>query len=344
MTAVPSVALIYLAANSLPKNKQKSTARINLQPLTGMMKFGIIHSYMNDHGHHEISGRKLFWAVLLNFVITIAEFVGGLISGSLSLLSDALHNLSDGVALIISYLAFRLSKRESTLRNTFGFKRAEILAALFNAAVLVIIIFFLFREAYHRFMHPVKINGVLMISVAFVGLIANLIAVILLKKDATYNLNIKSSYLHLLADTFSSVGVIIGGIFIYFLHITWIDPVLTVIIGLYILRESYTIVKQTVNILMQATPEYINVLEIKKTVEALPEVHNLHHVHVWQANDKDIFFEGHVDVCEDFTVSKSGEIHERIEKLLSAQFGIYHSTIQIEYGACKNKDIVKTCT
>ena len=295
------------------------------------------------HPQREISGRKLIGAVVLNIVITVAEVIGGLVSGSLSLLSDAVHNLSDGVSLLISYFAFRLSKRESTARKTYGYKRAEILAALFNASVLVVIIFFLFREAYLRFFNPVHINGVLMIIVASIGLAANLAAVMLLKKDAAANLNIRSSYLHLLADTISSVGVVLGGFFVYFFKINWVDPLLTVLIGLYILKESYLIVKQTVNILMQATPEAIDVMKLKCAIEEIPEVRNLHHVHVWQANDTDIYFEGHVDVCEDYSVSRISEIYKRIESILRDRFSVHHSTIQIEFGTCENKEIIKTC-
>jgi len=297
----------------------------------------------HSHPQHEISGCKLIGAVVLNIIITIAEVIGGFVSGSLSLLSDAAHNLSDSVSLIISYFAFRLSKRESTAQKTYGYKRAEILAALFNASVLVVIIFFLFREAYLRFFNPVHINGLLMIIVASIGLVANLAAVMLLKKDAAANLNIRSSYLHLLADTFSSVGVVLGGFFVYFFKITWVDPLLTVMIGLYILKESYVIVKQTVNILMQSTPEAIDVMKVKCAIEEIPEVRNLHHVHVWQANDTDIYFEGHVDVYEDYCVSRISDIYKNIESILHDRFGVRHSTIQIEFGTCENKDIIKTC-
>lgn len=296
------------------------------------------------HNHqHEISGGKLLAAVFLNLLITAVEIAGGLASRSLALLSDAVHNLGDGISLVISYAAFRLSRKKSTPSKTFGYKRAEILAALFNASALVVIIFFLFREAYHRFFHPVAINGLLMIAIAAVGLIANLAAVLLLRTDARHSLNIRSSYLHLVADTYSSIGVAAGGLFVYFFNITWVDPLLTVLIGLYILRECYGIVRQTVNILMQAAPPAIDVMKIKCAVEAIPEVHNLHHVHLWQANDRDIYFEGHIDLCEDQPLSRVSEIYGRIEQLLHEKFNIHHSTVQIEFGTCADQDVIKTC-
>jgi cobalt-zinc-cadmium efflux system protein len=297
----------------------------------------------HTHEHGAVSGRKLFTTIILNFIITAAEVIGGLFSGSLALLSDALHNFSDAVSLIISYFAYRLSRRASTIQRTYGFKRAEILAALFNSSVLIVIIFFLFREAYFRIVEPTAIRGGLMMAIALIGLAANLLAVMLLRKDARGNLNIRSAYLHLLADTFSSVAVIIGALFIQAFHIYLIDPILTIVIGLYILRESFAMMKQTVNILMQSTPDNVDIMKIKCALEELPEVTNLHHVHVWQVNDRDIHFEGHIDVCEDFTASRIAEINSRIEKILLESFGINHVTIQIEYGTCTDKDIVKTC-
>uniref|UniRef100_A0A7C6EMI6 Cation transporter n=1 Tax=candidate division WOR-3 bacterium TaxID=2052148 RepID=A0A7C6EMI6_UNCW3 len=296
----------------------------------------------NNH-HHEVNTKNIIFVIFLNFFITIAEVLGGLFANSLSLISDALHNFSDSIAILISYIALRLSRRKSTIQKTFGFKRAEILAALFNASVLIIIIFFLFKEAFIRIFHPHKIDSLLMMVVAIVGLVANIIGVFLLKKDAHHNLNIKSAYLHLIADSLSSIAVVIGSILIKFFNIYIIDPILTIIIGLYILRESYFIVRDTVNILMQSTPEGIDIMEIKCAIESIPEVHNLHHVHIWQMTDKDIHFEGHIDVCEDFRTSEVAIIIKKIEELLTNKFGINHTTIQVEFGTCSDKEIIKTC-
>ena len=174
---------------------------------------------MAHHHHHQTaagtSAARLFATMALNFIITIAEVIGGIISGSLSLISDALHNFSDGIAVIISYIAIRLRTHPKSPRFTFGLKRAEILAATINAAVLVGISFYLFYEAWQRFTDPHPIRGGLMIVVATVGLLANTIGTILLKKGAAHSINIRSAYLHLLSDAVSSVGVIIGGAAIY---------------------------------------------------------------------------------------------------------------------------------
>jgi cobalt-zinc-cadmium efflux system protein len=295
-----------------------------------------------NHGR-DINEQNLIISFFLNLVITVAEVVGGLLSGSLALVSDALHNFSDSISMIISYIALKLSQRENSLRMTYGHKRAEILAALFNASVLMVVIFFLFRAALERIRNPVPIQGGLMIFVAVIGLLANLIAVLLLRKDSRKNLNIKSAYLHLLADTFSSAAVVAGGILIILFGIAWIDPILTVLIGLYVLKESYDIIKETMRILMQATPKNIDILEIQRVVEELPGVANLHHVHVWQVTEHEIHFEGHVDVCEDLNISRITELNHKIETLLAERFGIDHVTIQVEFGSCADKKIIKEC-
>ncbi|TFG91321.1 MAG: cation transporter [Candidatus Atribacteria bacterium] len=295
----------------------------------------------SDHIHNHFKEKKLIIIMVLNFIITLVELVGGLLSGSLSLLSDSLHNFSDGISVIVSFIAIRLSKRENTLKNTFGYKRAEILAALFNSSFLIIISFFLFKEAYLRIQHPQNIESKIMITVAFVGLVANTISVFLLKPGSKDNMNIRSAYIHLFSDSLSSLGVIIGGILIYYFNITIIDPILTFIIGAYVLKEGFDILKKSTDILMEKTPAQINILEIKEIVEKIPEVDNLHHVHIWQTNDKEFLFEGHVDIKQDINLSKVEKIRSDINSILSNQFGINHTTLQIEYNCCIDKEVIK---
>ena len=295
----------------------------------------------HNHTHNHFKENNLIIIMVLNFIITLVELIGGLLSGSLSLLSDSLHNFSDGISVIVSFIALRLSKRENTLKNTFGYKRAEILAALFNSSFLIIISFFLFKEACLRIQHPQNIDSKIMISVALVGLAANTISVFLLKPGSKDNMNIRSAYVHLFSDSLSSLGVIIGGILIFYFNITIIDPILTFIIGAYVLKEGFDILKQSVNILMEKTPAHIDILKIKEIVEKIPEVDNLHHVHIWQINDKEFLFEGHIDVKQDINLSKVEEIRSNINLILFNEFEINHTTIQIEYKACKDKDIIK---
>ena len=292
---------------------------------------------MNHHFREE----NLIITMALNFIITLVEVIGGLLSGSLALLSDALHNFSDGISVIVTFIALRLSKRENTLKNTFGYKRAEILAALFNSSFLIIISFFLFKEAYLRIQHPQNIESRIMIAVAFVGLVANTISVFLLKSGSKDNINIRSAYIHLFSDSLSSLGVIIGGILIYYFNITIVDPILTIAIGAYVLKEGFDILKKSTGILMEKTPVQIDILKIKEAIEKIPEVDNLHHVHIWQVNDKEFLFEGHIDVKEDINLSKAEELRSNINSILFNEFGINHTTLQIECNTCKDKEIIK---
>lgn len=300
------------------------------------------HSHSHGHHHGEHSHNNLLWATLLNFIITIAEVIGGILSNSLALLGDALHNFSDAVAVFIAYLANKISRRKSTPTKTFGYKRIEILAALFNAVVLMVICIFLFVEAIKRFSQPQEIKGVLMFVVASIGLAANLIGMLLLHKDANYNLNIKAAYLHLLGDTLSSVLVIISGIFIIYFKWYWIDPLITIAIGLYILKETFQILKETINILMQFAPDDIDIFEIQKELEAIPQVQNVHHVHVWRLNDNQIHFECHIDLENDLLQSESDSIQQKVKNLLSNKFRITHSTIQFEFNCNCNKQLINS--
>jgi len=295
----------------------------------------------SHHTHNHFKEENLIIIMVLDFIITLVELIGGLLSGSLSLLSDSLHNFSDGISVIVTFIALRLSKRENTQKNTFGYKRAEILAALFNSSFLIIISFFLFKEAYLRIQHPQNIESKIMITVALVGLAANTISVFLLKSGSKDNINIRSAYVHLFSDSLSSLGVTIGGILIYYFNITIIDPILTFIIGAYVLKEGFDILKQSIDILMEKTPAHIDILKIKEIVEKIPEVDNLHHVHLWQINDKEFLFEGHVDIKQDINLSKVEKIRSDINSILTNEFGINHTTIQIEYNCCKDKEVIK---
>jgi len=295
-----------------------------------------------SHGHHhnEPNKKKLLFSVLLNAIITLAEFVGGILSNSLALLSDAVHNLSDTLAIIISYVALIIGKKDSTSKNTFGFKRIEILAALLNAVVLIVISIYLFYESYLRFLNPEPIKGKLMFIVATIGFFGNIISVILLHKDSSHNLNIKSAYLHLIGDTLSSVGVIIGSILIYFWDITWIDPLLTVIIGIALIKVTWGILKETIEILMQASPGNLDLTAIKLELEKHPEINNIHHIHAWRLSDNITHFQCHADLTENKTIKEVDEIRTDLEEILHKKFEINHITIQMEHYSCNPASVI----
>ena len=299
----------------------------------------------HEHYHHEtnLQGKKLLWVALFNFAITVVQIIGGIISNSLSLISDAIHNLGDASAIFIAFLAGKYSRKPANKHRTFGHKRIEILAALFNSVVLIAISIYLFFEAYQRFVTPEPIKGKIMFIVATFGLLANFVSVLILNKEKDHNLNIRAAYLHLLGDTLSSVAVILGGIAIWIYHIYWIDPVITVAVSIFILFHTWGVVKQTVDILMQTTPENIDIDEIKSKVEDLKEIENIHHVHIWKLDDKQIHFEAHISLKNNIDMKKMMEVKEDIEHVLEHHFKIQHITLQMEYNTCTyNNELIKS--
>jgi len=292
------------------------------------------HDHDHDHGHghaHEAPehGGRLALVVGLNFVITVAEIVGGLLSGSLSLLSDAVHNFSDGIAVIIAWVAMRMNRMPRSDRHTFGLKRAEVVAAVVNAGTLVAISLWLFYEAYHRLRNPTPIHGTLMTAVASIGLVANVIGTLLLKRGSKKSMNLRAAYLHLLSDAVSSVGVILGGIAISAFGITWIDPLLTVLIGIYVMKESLQILARALDVFLLASPPNVSLEELRQAVLAQPGVENIHHIHLWQASEEDTHFEAHVGV-ENQPLGNAEAIRHAIEELLRENYGIGHTTLQLE--------------
>lgn len=288
--------------------------------------------------------KNLLAATFLNLVITVVEIAGGLLSGSLALLSDALHNLSDTFATFIAYLATIIGKREANHKKTFGYKRMEILAALTNAVILIVISIFLIKEAWYRWQNPAPINSMIMLVVGMIGLLANLYAVLILRKDASKSLNVKAAYIHLIGDSLSSVVVILGGVMIQIFKIDWIDPIITVLISIYIIRSGFVILKDSVNILMQSAPDHLDLSQIKLRVEQEPEVSNIHHIHAWMLTDQEVHLEAHVELQSDLKLSQVKRIQEKIEKTLRREFKVLHITLQFEYNTNHANSLIHTKT
>jgi cobalt-zinc-cadmium efflux system protein len=295
--------------------------------------------HKTDHYHNVVSGKNLGLAILLNVGITLAEAVGGIISGSMALLSDAAHNFSDVLSLIISYFASRLSKRKATERETFGFRRSEILAAFINSATLIIISVIIIIEAIRRLMNPAPLSANLMIWLAIASILINGLSALFLRKDSHDNINIRSAYLHLFGDMLTSVAVLAGGLAIKFLKWNWTDSVFSLAIAVWLLWLSWGIFRSSLRIIMQFTPEEIDIKKIACEFEKIPGVKNIHHVHVWQINDQDLMFEAHVDMSEDIKMSGFEKVLEEI-KLVLIQNGINHSTIQPEFSVDDKKQII----
>ncbi|HET6568743.1 MAG TPA: cation diffusion facilitator family transporter [Rhodothermales bacterium] len=292
------------------------------------------HSHAHAHAHGlEGGGARLLASIVLNLLITIAEVVGGLLSGSLALLSDALHNFSDTTSLGVSYVARRIARRRPTQQMTFGYRRAEIIGAFINLVTLVIIALYLIKEGVTRLLNPEPVNGTVMLAVAVIGLLANLATAFLLFRYSKGSLNIRSAFLHIVGDAVSSVGVVLGSVLITYFDVYVLDPILTIAISVYILYHSYEMLRQTIDILMESTPPGFDLRQLVADVEEIGPVQNVHHVHVWQLDEEHLALEAHV-VVEDEQAGRMEEIKRVIKDLLLAQYGIAHSTLEFEFDPC----------
>lgn len=299
------------------------------------------HNHNHSHGHHhEVTGKNLSISIILNIGITVAQIIGGFISGSLSLLSDALHNFSDVISLILSFVAHKLAKRKPNSSSTFGYKRAELLAAFINAATLIIVALFLIYEAIVRFSEPVVISSNLVIWLSVLGIAFNGFSAIILKKDADHNLNMKSAYLHLLTDMMASVAVLAGGILMKYFQWFWVDSVITLGIALYLILMSFDLLKSSVKMLLLFTPKDLNIEEIAKKIHTVTGNHRLYHIHLWHLNDNEVHFEAHLDCKENISITEFNTIVAEIEEVLFHDFHINHCTIQPDFGKDCNKEFI----
>ena len=298
-----------------------------------------IMSHDHQHHSHQVSGKNMGIAIFLNILITVGQVIGGIISGSMALLTDALHNFSDVIALLLSYISNRIAKRKSTAKQTYGYKRAEILSAFVNAAVLIGIAVFLIVEAAQRFFNPVAIQSNIVIWFALASIVINFISVLMLQKDSKESMNIKSAYLHLLTDVLTSVAVLIGGLLMKYYSVFWVDPLLSILIAFYLIFSSYRLLMDTIKILMQFTPSDIDLEKINEKISSISAIKNMHHIHVWQLDEKIKHFEAHVDLKEDIPMSQFQEILNQIDEILHG-FDIYHVNIQPEYNRDDSKDMI----
>ena len=297
----------------------------------------------HHHPHTQVDHdqkKPLLWSIGLNILITTAQVIGGIWSGSLALLSDALHNFSDVLSLIVSYIAARLSKNKASFHKTFGYKRAEILAAFVNASTLVIVAVILVFEAYHRWRDPHLIDGMLVVWFALLGILANGASVLLLHKHSEENMNMKSAYVHLFTDMLASIAVLVGGLGIRYLGWDWLDPLLTVAIAVYLVYIGLDLLQKSMKVLMLFTPEHIDVDALVQEVCSFEGVRNLHHIHIWQLNEREIHLEAHIDFNSDIPLSAFHQSLSHIEQVLEEKFGINHITLQPEYGRNDPKPVI----
>jgi cobalt-zinc-cadmium efflux system protein len=288
------------------------------------------HNHSHHH-HHQVEGKNLLFSIFLNIVITVAQVIGGILSGSLALLSDALHNFSDVLSLVFSYVAHKLSRKKASVNQTFGYKRAELIAAFVNAMTLIIVALFLVYEAAERFFNPQVIEFGLVIWLSILGIVMNGLSVLLLKNDADKNLNMKSAYLHLFTDMLASVAVLIGGILMKYFQWFWVDSVMTLVIAIYLIIVGFDLLKKSIHMLMLFTPSHININNIIEAVHKISGVSKLHHIHVWYLNEEELHLEAHLDCSEDMKMSEFNVLLDKVEQVLLDEFHINHINIQPEY-------------
>ena len=289
------------------------------------------HHNHEHHHHHHVEGKNLLFSIVLNIVITVAQVIGGIISGSLALLSDALHNFSDVLSLVFSFIAHKLSRKKASNDQTFGYKRAELIAAFVNAMTLIIVAIFLVYEAIERFFNPQPIKFGLVIWMSILGIAMNGLSVLLLKNDADKNLNMKSAYLHLFSDMLASVAVLIGGFLMKYFQWFWVDSVLTLIIAIYLIIVGIDLLKESTQMLMLFTPSHLDIDEIISEVHKIPGADKLHHIHLWYLNEEELHLEAHLDCSEDIKMSEFNVLLGKVEKVLFEKFHINHINIQPEY-------------
>jgi len=289
---------------------------------------------------HEVKSKNLVYSILLNLLITIAQVVGGIVSGSLALISDALHNFSDVLSLGFSLFAHKLSRKKASLDQTFGYKRAELIAAFINANTLIIVAVLLIYGAIERFFNPQEIESNLVIWLALLGIVVNGFSVLLLKKDADHNINMKSAYLHLLTDMMASVAVLVGGLLMKYFGWFWVDSVMTILIAIYLIVVGVDLLKKATKMLMLFTPDHIDIKAIVREVHKITGVNKLHHIHVWHLNDEELHLEAHLDCSEDIKMSEFNDLLDKVEIVLFEQFHINHINIQPEFKKEDPKDFI----
>jgi cobalt-zinc-cadmium efflux system protein len=296
------------------------------------------HTHCHSHHHvdmQDTSGSRLLMTLGLNFIIPIAQMIGGVLANSVALISDATHNFSDFAAILISYIAFRIGRKGATVQNTFGYRRAEILAALINVALLVGAAAFIIFEAVQRFQHPQPVAGRIVMGLAAVGIAGNGLSAWLLHRDSKHSLNVRGAFLHMIGDLLTSVVVFINGMVLIFKPWYWLDPLLSILIVIFILKNCWEILKESGLVLMNGTPRGLDLEEIRKHLLKLPDVVGIHYLHAWNVSSTSIAFSCHVEVT-DQPVSRTEILCTKIRHEPLHRFGIDHPVLQFETAQCGN--------
>lgn len=283
--------------------------------------------------HHDIregSVLGLMISFTVNLLLSLAEIIGGVVSGSVALIADALHNTSDAFSILIAVIAFKIGNKKASLKYTYGFKRAEIIGAFVNLILLFISGCYLFIEGIERLLNPVVIDGWMIILISVFALIIDIFTAKISHHDSHHNTNMKMLFIHNLADAFGSFGVILSGICVLLFNIYRVDGAIALIIAVYMIFQAIISFPKIVNILMNAAPDYLDIEEIKREILLIKGVNDIHHIHLWSVNEYDVSMECHVEADDSALI-------KRINKKLHDKFGINHSNIQLEPQSCCKK-------
>jgi cobalt-zinc-cadmium efflux system protein len=296
---------------------------------------------LTEHNHDHVAtgaGSKLKYGLIITCIILVLEIAGGILSNSLALLSDAGHVLADGIALLLSWYGVRQAQKPSSSRMTFGYHRVGVVIAIINAVSILAIAGVILFEAYERFFQHPQINGVMMLIVAAIGLAGNVLVVLWLHKEQGENINIRSAFWHAAGDALASIGVIIGAIVIMVTGLYWVDAAVSVLISIIILISAFGIFKEGFRIILEGVPHDIKINDVVITLKEIPEIKDVHDIHVWSISSNLRAMSTHI-VVDDCYVSQSENLLRRIEDMLKDHFGITHTTVQIECGKCGKDDL-----
>ena len=291
-------------------------------------------TFMNYKGEMRLIKTRLSLSLWITLAFVLVEAAAGLFANSLALLTDAAHNLTDVLALGLSWYAVWLSSRPATNRRTYGNHRAGILVALFNSTTLVLISFGIFYEAYRRFMAPPDVRSEVLIGVGLIAILVNLVTALLIRRGSEGDLNLRSAFTHLMGDVMSTIGAVIAGVIIYFTNANWLDPFVSVLIGFIIIYNAWGILRETVEILLESTPRDLDMQSMVDEIKSIDGVLGVHDLHVWSLTKNLRTMSAHV-LTENLSISDGAEIQSNINEMLSRRYNISHATLQLECVDCE---------
>ena len=293
----------------------------------------IMHNHPHTHTPSQIK-KRLALSLGLTAAFVVVEIVAGIFGNSLALLTDAAHNFTDVIALGLSWYALRVATKPAHAGKTYGYHRVGILVALVNSTTLILIALGIFYEAYHRFTTPPEVNSTILIGIGTLAFLINIVTAWLVKDGSDHDLNLRSAFLHLMGDVLSTLGAVVAGIIIAFTNWNWLDPLVSVLIGFFILWNAWGILRQSIHILLESTPESVDMDTMVESLLKVDGVHGVHDLHVWSINESLRALSAHI-VTDDISISECACIQQRLNKILEYEYNIQHTTLQLECVGCE---------